>query len=176
MDYQEGVVDFDDSGVVSRAVRAANAARAAGLLVIHVRVAFRAGYPEVNPHNRGWVNISSRGMFEDGANSIVDALRPDADDIVVDKRRISAFAGSDLDFVLRAQHVKDVVLAGVVTSGVVLSTVTEAVDRDYGLTVLSDACADPDRELHETLMALFARRGRVLTVDDWVGQVEAAAA
>src|SRR5919204_5120391 len=102
MDYQEGVVDFDDSGVVSRAARAAEAARAAGLLVIHVRVAFRAGYPEVNPDNRGWVNISSRGMFEDGANPIVDALRPDVDDIVVDKRRISAFAGSDLDFVLRA--------------------------------------------------------------------------
>jgi nicotinamidase-related amidase len=61
------------------------------------------------------------------------------------------------------------VLTGIATSGVVLSTVREAADKDYRLTVLSDGCADLDPEVHSVLMGkVFPRQADVLTAMQWV--------
>jgi nicotinamidase-related amidase len=72
--------------------------------------------------------------------------------VSVVKRRTSAFSGSDLDVLLRAAHVERLILAGLTTSGVVLSTMREAADRDYRITVLSDACHDPDENVQRVLL------------------------
>ena len=72
-------------------------------------------------------------------------------DVVVTRRRVSAFTGSDLEIILRAKNIDHLVLTGILTSGVVLSTFREAVDKDYILTVLSDLCADRDEEVHRVL-------------------------
>jgi nicotinamidase-related amidase len=81
---------------------------------------------------------------------------------------VSAFAGSDLDVVLRAGEVRSLVLCGIATSGVVLSTVRAAADMDYELTVLADCCADGDPEVHRVLLEkVFPRQAAVLGVADW---------
>lgn len=88
-------------------------------------------------------------------------------------KRISAFTGSDLEVVLRSRNITDLVLAGISTSGVVLSTVRQAADRDYRLTVLSTACADADREVHRVLVEkVFPRQAAVLTVAQWAAQLD----
>jgi nicotinamidase-related amidase len=88
---------------------------------------------------------------------------------VVTKRRIGAFAGSDLEIVLRSAGIEALVLAGVATSGVVLSTVRLAADMDYRLTVLADGCADADPEVHRVLTGkVFPRQATVQTVAAWV--------
>jgi nicotinamidase-related amidase len=63
------------------------------------------------------------------------------------KKRVSAFSGSDLEVLLRSLDVTHLVLTGIATSGVVLSTLREAADKDYRLTVLSDGCLDGDEEV-----------------------------
>jgi nicotinamidase-related amidase len=89
--------------------------------------------------------------------------------VVVVKKRVSAFAGSDLDVVLRSLDASSLVLAGIATSGVVLSTLRQAADLDFGLTVLADACADQDPEVHRVLLEkVFPRQATVLTTDDWI--------
>jgi nicotinamidase-related amidase len=96
-------------------------------------------------------------------------LDPTEHEAIVTKRRVSAFTGSDLEVILRAYNVRHLILAGFSTSGVVLSTVCEAADKDFKLTVLSDASADPDEELHHALMTkIFVKRGDVVPVDEWV--------
>ena len=92
--------------------------------------------------------------------------------MVVVKRRVSAFSGSDLDVVLRSLGADALVLCGVVTSGVVLSTVRQAADLDFRLTVLADACADTDTAAHEVLIgSVFPRQADVVTVADWVASL-----
>jgi len=89
-------------------------------------------------------------------------------DVIVTKRRISAFTGSDLEVILRAHDIRHLVLAGFSTSGVLLSTLCEATDKDYKLTILSDGCADTDQELHHTLLTkVFPKRAAVVSVDHW---------
>ena len=90
------------------------------------------------------------------------------------KRRVSAFAGSDFDVVLRAANIDTLVLTGIATSGVVLSTLRQAADLDYRLVVLADAFLDGDAEVHRVLTEkVFPRQAEVLTVDRWVEQLNA---
>lgn len=64
-----------------------------------------------------------------------------------------AFTTTDLDEQLRSRAISTLILAGISTNGVVLSTVREAMDRDYQLVVLDDATADPDPATHAFLTA-----------------------
>jgi nicotinamidase-related amidase len=172
MDVQPEIVERfgTDTGLMERICRAAEAARASGIRVIFVKVGFRAGYPEISPRSRTFSRIAKLGGFVEGRSSeIHPALAPAPDDVVVTKRRVSAFAGSDLDVVLRAGGIEALVLSGIATSGVVLSTLRQAADLDFSLTVLADACIDADEEVHRVLCEkVFPRQARVLTVEEWV--------
>jgi nicotinamidase-related amidase len=87
-------------------------------------------------------------------------------DIAVRKTRI-AFSTTDLDEQLRSRGIDTIVLAGISTSGVTLSTVRDAADRDYRVLVLSDATADPDPDVHAFLTAkIFPRQAEVLATDE----------
>ena len=87
-------------------------------------------------------------------------------DIVIEKRRLNSFVGTDLDLILRARGVKTLVLAGVVTQGCVESTVRDAVGHDYYVAVAEDCCASTDAELHRlgiTSMAKLLRYDEAVT-------------
>jgi nicotinamidase-related amidase len=178
MDVQKAIVERFGDSVLEPIERAIAAARGAGVRVIYVRVALRPGAPEVSPRNRTFRALRDPGgtLTDDDATAIHPAVAPQPGDVVVVKRRVSAFAGSDLDVVLRAGGIEELVLCGIATSGVVLSTLRLAADLDYGLTVLRDACADADDEVHRVLLdKVFPRQADVVDVAAWAASLEAAA-
>ncbi|WP_264372964.1 cysteine hydrolase [Nonomuraea phyllanthi] len=100
---------------------------------------------------------------EDPATDVHRRLAPEPGDITVRKTRYGALSTTDLDRRLRDRGITALVIAGVTTSGVVLSTVTDAADRDYQLYVLSDGVADPDPQAHQTLMtSVFPRMAHII--------------
>lgn len=171
MDYQNSIVERlgTDDGLAA-AVSAVDAARERRIPVVFVRVAFRPGAPEVAAANKMFGGMRDRMAAQaSGATEVHPAFDVSDQDIVVVKKRVSAFAGSDLEVLLRGLDVRDLVLAGIATSGVVLSTLRQAADLDYGLTVLSDACSDGDPEVHRVLLEkVFPRQAEVLTAADWI--------
>jgi nicotinamidase-related amidase len=174
MDFQVGIVErLGTDDVLAAAVRAVEGARAAGVPVMFVRVAFRPGYPEVAASNLAFgprKESADDAMTEDSpATQVHPALAPRSGEPVILKRRVGAFSGSDLDVLLRGADAEELVLAGISTSGVVLSTLRLAADLDYRLTVLADACADGDPEVHRVLTEkVFPRQAVVTTADAWV--------
>ncbi len=173
MDVQQAIVQrfSGDEGYLPRLRRAIEAARAAGVPVVYVRVGFRPGHPEISLRNKTFANAVRQSGFtdDDPAAAIHPDVAPVPGDVVVTKRRVSAFAGSDLDVVLRSGEIDSLVLTGIATSGVVLSTLRQAADLDYRLTVLSDGCLDADPEVHRILLdKVFPRQAEVLTVDAWI--------
>jgi nicotinamidase-related amidase len=71
--------------------------------------------------------------------------------------------------ILRAKKIDTLVLAGVATSGVVLSTTRHAADADYRIVIAGDACADRDDEVHRVLVEkVFPRQATVATTADVV--------
>jgi nicotinamidase-related amidase len=175
MDVQNGIVDrYAGDGepeMLGRLARAIDAARGAGVPVIYVRVAFRESFPEVSQRNRSFSALSEGGGFtlDDDSTQIHAAVAPRPGEPVVVKKRVGAFTGSDLDVLLRGLEVDTLVLTGIATSGVVLSTVRRAADLDFALLVLADGCLDGDEEVHRVLTEkVFPRQAEVTTVDEWV--------
>lgn len=175
MDLQAGIVSRylkDADAMLGRARDVLERARSAGCLVIHVHVGFRPGFPEISERNPLFGAIKKspdyQKMFEGGGAAIHSAVAPLGRDVVVQKHRVSAFTATDLDQILRANEIHTLVLFGIATSGVVLSTLLDASDRDYLPVVIADCCADTDPELHRALVEkLFARRGVVITAAEF---------
>lgn len=145
-------------------------ARAAGSLVVLVRIAFRPNRADLPPHSALMASFFDAGeLFHEGADGTALALPAEASDVVVLKRRASAFAGTDLELVLRARGVDSIAVAGVATSAMVAATCYDAADRGYAVTVLRDGCADADAEVHEMFMQkIFPSRGHeVVTCAEW---------
>ncbi|NOU98713.1 cysteine hydrolase family protein [Paenibacillus planticolens] len=173
MDMQNGIVSrfSDNEEALIPFQKAMQAARQHNIQVIYVRVAFREGYPEVSPRNKSFARIAEFGgmTIDDTATQIHESVQPQPGEPIVTKRRVSAFAGSDLEVILRARQIDTLILSGIATSGVVLSTLREAADKDFAISVLSDACLDADPEVHRALTEkVFPRQADVLTVNAWI--------
>jgi nicotinamidase-related amidase len=161
MDVQPGIVERlpNKEKYLENIQKAIDTAHQNQIPVIFVVVGFRHGAPEAT------------GNFAKMASSMINpqpTINPTENDIVVTKKRISAFTGSDLEVLLRSLDIKHLVLCGIATSGVVLSTTREAFDKDYKITILSDLCADMDSEVHQVLIGkIFPRQATVHTLADW---------
>jgi len=136
-------------------------ARAAGILVVFVRFAFRGNGADLVPDNELYQSFFAAGEdFHEGSPGTEIDFPVREEDVVVLKRRASAFAGTDLDLVLRARGVDTIAIAGVATSAMVAATAYDASDRGYHVTVLRDGCGDDDQAVHDFFVdTVFPRRG-----------------
>jgi nicotinamidase-related amidase len=166
MDYQAGILSRlgDAEALLSCAADAIAVVRGRGGQIGYVRVAFDdADYAAAPPHSR-FASVGPEMHSDSPATAVHDAVAPEPGDIIVRKTRVGAFSTTDLDQQLRDRGVTTLILAGISTSGVVLSTVRDAADRDYQLLVLADGCADPVPGVHEFLTGtIFPRQARVIT-------------
>jgi len=170
MDYENDIVGSLPEDVrvplLERASTVIKEARQANIPVIYVVVRFRDGYPEVNPQNKLFRALKESGRLREGTPGaeIDPKVAPIPGEVVVTKRRVGAFSTTDLETILRARNINTLVLCGISTSGVVLSTVRWAADMDYNLVVVSDACADRDPEVQRVLMdKVFPWQAAVVT-------------
>ena len=154
MDYQVQIVEAisDADVLLSRMADAIAVVRRHGGQIGFVRVAFEdSDYAAIPSTNKMAARVAAMGESvhsESSATAIHEQVAPEAGDIVVRKTRVGAFSTTDLDVELRDRGITGLILGGISTSGVVLSTVRDAADRDYQLFVLSDACADRDPDVH----------------------------
>ncbi|CAG8467345.1 7184_t:CDS:2 [Paraglomus occultum] len=135
------------------------------LAIISVGVCFRQGYPEVSPHNTHFSLWKQFGRLIEGTKGaeFIDGLVPHEGDIVIksfiptpifnmQKRRIDAFYNTELKMVLESRNIRQVVLSGIDTGGVVLATIQSAADRDFKVVVVRDCCFDASESVQNTLM------------------------
>lgn len=174
MDLQTAIVSRysgDQPAFVARVRTLLHAAREHKVPVIHVQVGFRAGFPEISERNVLFGAIKTNPQWQRMFQGAVGAIHPDVaplgDEAVITKHRVSAFHGTDLEMILRAQEIDTLILCGIATSGVVLSTLLDASDADYRVIVVKDCCLDNDLDVHACLVEkVFPRRGTVLTADE----------
>jgi nicotinamidase-related amidase len=173
MDLQIGITGIytkADPTLPERASRVLQVARKRQVPVIHVQVGFRPGLPEVSTRNAlfGAIKNSAQHqqLFRGPLSAIHSAVAPKADEVVVTKHRVSAFTGTDLEMVLRANEIHTLILMGIATRGVVLSTVLDASDRDYRLLVVKDCCTDLDAGVHQCLFEKVIPAYATVTMSD----------
>ena len=159
MDFQHAMVgalgDEAAAPVVAKAVAALEWARANNIPVGHIRVGFEPkDAADIPDTNKAFAPVRAAGILLDGSpeGEIVDLVKPAEHERVFRKTRLGAFSTTALGSWLEAANIDTLILAGLTTSGVVLSTVREAADRDLRVVVLRDAAGDPDPVVHEVLV------------------------
>ncbi|MHB8206196.1 cysteine hydrolase family protein [Mucilaginibacter sp.] len=172
MDMQVGILAMlpGANTILNKVSEAITSARNKNIPVIYVVVGFRQGAPEINMSNKSFSAGKERfsNMDMTAFMQVHDSIEPYAGEVTVIKRRVSAFTGSDLEVVLRSFGIQHIILTGIATSGVVLSTLREAADKDYRITVLADCCADGDEEVHRVLTTkVFPRQADVFELEEW---------
>jgi nicotinamidase-related amidase len=169
MDIQSLIVAPAPSEMLEAVARAIAGARTARVPVVYVRVALRPGRAGVSPRNRRLTRLHASLIEGAPGLEFHPAIAPEPDDIVLTKHRVSAFAGSGLDVLLRSLGTTHLVLTGVSTSTVVLMTAMTAADLDLDITVLSDGCFDSRPRVHDMLMSdVFPAMATVTTADNWL--------
>jgi nicotinamidase-related amidase len=143
-----------EADLLARVKDVLDCARKRSVLVVYVVARFRPGHPEASRRNRFNTYNREQGRLVEGSHgaAIHAAVLPLTDEIVVTKRRINAFFGTDLEGILRAHDIESIVLTGIATRGVILSSTRYAADADYDVVILRDCVGDPDPELHAVLM------------------------
>jgi nicotinamidase-related amidase len=142
-----------------------DAARAKGVGVYFVNLRFSPGYPEVSPSNKNGQGIKRLGLFID--DQTAPELGQQADEPLIVAHRASVFFGTGLEVRLSARGIDSLIMVGIASTGVVLSSVAYASDADFRLYTVKDCCYDPDHVVHEHLFSTaFESRTTVLSLAD----------
>ncbi len=162
----------DPAELLTQAKKAIDYARSVKIPVIYIVVQFRKGNPEISKNNKFFQSVI-QGKLDLTENTestqIQFTVQPKENDIIITKRRVSAFSGSDLEAVLKSLGIETLVLCGISTGGVILSTTREASDKDYNIIVLKDACFNRDEEVHQVLInKVLPTQANIVTVDEWI--------
>ena len=172
MDFQPAILAAvaEADTLLDRAAAALSWARSAGVQVCYVRVGFAdEDFAAVPAHSKSFAAVAqNRFLAADSPDTqIHEALEVRGEDIVVRKTRFGAFSTTDLYASLHARGIDTLVLAGVSTGGVVLSTTRHAGDEDYRIYVLADATGDPDPEVHRVLLEkVLPHQAEIITTVD----------
>ena len=152
--------------------RLLDAARAAGLMIVHTREGHVPDLSDCPPvklarsRNAG-AEIGSQGPLGrllvrgQPGHDFIDELRPAVGEIVIDKPGYSAFVQTDLDHRLRVRDIDTLLLCGITTEVCVSSTLRDAVDRGYRCITIGDACASAFPDLHDAALRMIAVEGGI---------------
>ncbi|CAJ0897396.1 1069_t:CDS:10 [Entrophospora sp. SA101] len=132
---------------------------------ISIGLSFRPNYPEVSPNNRYFENYKNSGRLVEGTKGaeFIDGLQPREHDIVIQRRRVDAFYNTDLQMILESLNIKHIILAGISTADVILSTSLSAADRDLCVTVVRECCFEGNDSVQNVLMdEIFPKQGVIV--------------
>jgi nicotinamidase-related amidase len=148
---------MDKTGMLPKTVALVEAARAAGVTIMHAPISFAPGYGEISRHPYGILKgVVDGNAFVKGTwgAAIVDDLSPEETDIVIEgKRGLDTFASTNLDFILRSKGIQTVIIGGFLTNCCVESTMRSAYENGYRVITLTDCTAATSAEEHDNAIA-----------------------
>jgi ureidoacrylate peracid hydrolase len=150
----EAVMDATD--MLENTKRVVEAARAAGVTVMHAPITFSEGYNELSSHPYGILKgvVDGNAFVKDSwGAAIMDDLAPEPGDIVIEgKRGLDTFASTNLDFILRSKGIETIALGGFLTNCCVESTMRTGYEHGYKVVTLNDCVAATSVEEHDNAL------------------------
>jgi nicotinamidase-related amidase len=172
----EGVMT--KNGMLSNTAGVVDAARRAGVTVMHAPITFHEGYNEISSHPYGILKgVVDGNAFVKGTwgAAIVDELAPQEGDIVIEgKRGLDTFASTNLDFILRSKGINTIVLGGFLTNCCVESTMRSGYENGYQVITLNDCVAATSIEEHDNALAYdYPMFSRPMSSAEFIYELEA---
>ncbi len=162
------------NGAVANTQKALAAARAAGLMVIFVNIAWRPGFPEL-PRNTCRLLREAKEKNECLIGSwgaeVIDELKPRSDEIIVINFGSDSFEGTDLDLILRNNRIDNLYLAGECIEHVVGTTMKRAVNMGYTATLLKDCTSGFTDQNYDAMVQILPLYGDLISAADFAARV-----
>ncbi|MFF0031355.1 cysteine hydrolase [Streptomyces avermitilis] len=154
----EAVADvMQGTGMLANTVALVDAARQAGVSIMHAPITFAEGYGELTRHPYGILKgVVDGKAFVKGTwgAAIVDELTPGNGDIVIEgKRGLDTFASTNLDFILRSKGIDTIILGGFLTNCCVESTMRTGYEHGFRVITLTDCVAATSQEEHNNAIS-----------------------
>jgi nicotinamidase-related amidase len=167
---------MDKTDMLANTKRLVEAARAAGVTVMHAPITFAKGYGELSAHPYGILKgVVDGECFVKGSwgAAIIDELAPQEGDIVIEgKRGLDTFASTNLDFILRNKGITTIVLGGFLTNCCVESTMRTGYEHGYQVLTLTDCMAAISPEQHDNAISYdFPMFSQPTTSEDFIGEL-----
>jgi ureidoacrylate peracid hydrolase len=167
---------MDKTNMLENTKRVVDAARAAGVTVMHAPITFAKGYGELSAHPYGILKgvVDGQCFVKDSwGAAMVDELSPQEGDIVIEgKRGLDTFASTNLDFILRSKGITTIVLGGFLTNCCVESTMRTGYEHGYQVVTLTDCMAATSSEEHDNAIAYdFPMFSKPTTSQDFIGEL-----
>jgi nicotinamidase-related amidase len=178
MDMQKAPVRrsvmFRERNVGQAAKSVLEAARKAGVLVVHVVIDYQPAF--FSAKNKFLQKVRIPILSAPGADvaellEIVDEVKPVGDEPVIRKPRMNPFYGTALESMLRSRDIDTLVLMGVATEFVVEAAARHAADADYRVIVLEDCCASFSDEAHRASLNVMDHLATLATSTDFLQSV-----
>jgi ureidoacrylate peracid hydrolase len=156
--------------------RVVDAARKAGVPVMHAPITFAKGYGEISSHPYGILKGVVEGecfVKDSWGAAIIDELAPQDGDIVIEgKRGLDTFASTNLDFILRSKGITTLVLGGFLTNCCVESTMRSGYENGYEVMTLTDCMAATSPQEHDNAIAYdFPMFSKPTTSEEFVSEL-----
>ncbi len=140
---------------------------------------FLPGYPELSPKNKGFQPYAAFGAIQanasqsDSAESLYyPGFAPAQNEVGFKKLRFDASFNSQMLTLLAAHNIQKVVMAGAITSGVILSTMRSLADRDYILYIVKDPIVD-NGDVSYLTDTYFPTQSYVLSLSEALDRINA---
>ncbi len=93
-------------------------------------------------------------MGTEGAH-VISEFGPEESDIILEKRRFSAFMGTNLDSLLKEMEIETIAVAGIGTPVCVLTTALDGIAHDFKVVMIEDCCAALRPEDHQSIINVY---------------------
>lgn len=113
--------------------------------------------------------FAARGSVE---AEVLDALKPEPNDIVIPKTSSSLFNSTNFEYVLRNLGIEYIMVMGIMTDQCVETAVRDGCDRGFLMTLIDDACATHSERRHRDALEGFRGYCRICATGDVLGEIE----
>jgi nicotinamidase-related amidase len=161
------------NGSVDNTIRALDAARASGMMVIYVNIAWRPGFPELPANTCGLLKEAKEKnecLVGSWGADVIDELVPRDGEIIVTNFGSDGFEGTDLDLILRTNRITNLYVAGQCIEHVVETTIKRAVNMGYTATLLKDCTSGFTDQNYDAMLEILPLYAELITADDFVSR------
>jgi len=161
------------NGSVDNTIRALDAARASGMMVIYVNIAWRPGFPELPANTCGLLKEAKEKnecLVGSWGADVIDELVPRDSEIIVTNFGSDGFEGTDLDLILRTNRITNLYVTGQCIEHVVETTIKRAVNMGYTATLLKDCTSGFTDQNYDAMLEILPLYAELITADEFVSR------
>ncbi len=165
---------------IKNAQNVLKAARATGMLTLFVNIGWRAGFPEL-PGDQYYPLLQgakdeNKGIIGSWDVDVIDALKPNKDELIVINFGSDSFEGTDLDKILRVNNIGHVYVSGQCIEHVVETTIKRAANIGYNATAIKDAMSGFTDSNYNAMMDILPLYAKLITAAEFAKAVSGSAA